>query len=122
MKKYVLIICFGLIYTNFSFSQELEKLRVGFETGCLLPLERGFGFLGTIEAKYNLQNNMNVGFKTEATGFWKHKDYSADMLSFSVTYDYYHHYSYDKHSLLQPIIFDLTLISHCCIPHIYNKQ
>ena len=71
------------------FAQEAGKIRAGLEAGCLVPIERGFGFLGAIELKYNLKKNMNVGLKTEITGFWKSKSHSSEILSFSVTYDYY---------------------------------
>ena len=98
MKKYLIIICTILLCTSISFAQEIGKWRGGLEVGCLYPHQGGFGFLGAAEMKCNLQNNMNVGFKTEATSFWKNKNYSAKLLSFSVTYDYYLHYTNTRFS------------------------
>jgi len=83
-----LCIVFGL---SSLFAQEAGKIRAGAEIGCLFPHESGFGFLGAVELKYNLQNNMNVGIKPEVTNFWKHKDYRGNIYSFSITYDYYFH-------------------------------
>ena len=91
MKHCIFIICFSIACVNFSFAQESGKLRTGFEAGCLYPIEDGFGFWGAFELKYNLQYNMNVGFRTEYAGFWKNESDGADLLSFSVTYDYYFH-------------------------------
>jgi hypothetical protein len=83
MKTHLFIICITLFCTNLSFAQESGKWRGGLEGGDLYPHEGGFGFfLGAAEVKYNLQNNMNVGFKTEVTRFFKSKNYSAELLSF----------------------------------------
>ena len=89
--RIAVILCFILeIFPVFA--QEPGKLRVGLEAGGLLPVqEAGFGFLGAMELKYNLQNNMNIGLKTESTSFWKSDSYDAKILSFSFTYDYYFH-------------------------------
>ena len=94
MKNHLfIIICISLFCTNISFAQESGKWRGGIEIGCLYPHKGAFGFLGAVEAKYNLKNNMNIGLKTEATSFWKHENYDAKLLSFSITYDYYLHYA-----------------------------
>ena len=83
----------GLFSLNSSFSQESGKIRVGFESGVLYPHEGGFGFLGATELKYNLQDNINVGIKAEFADYWKHNSYSARLLSFSTTCDYYFRYT-----------------------------
>jgi hypothetical protein len=75
MKNYISVICTSIICANFSFAQESGKFRAGLETGCLYPHKGAFGLLGAAELKYNLQNNMNIGLKTEVTSFWKHKSY-----------------------------------------------
>ena len=84
----ILSFCFAMGSSSV-FAQEAGKLRAGLEIGCLLPLEGGGGVLGAIELKYNLQNNMNVGLKTEVAGFLKHESYDAVTSFFSATYDYY---------------------------------
>ena len=101
MKKYVFIICMSILGANISSAQDAGKLRTGLEIGCLFPHEGGFGFLDAIEFKYNLQNNMNIGLKTEVAGFYKSKSYAAEVLSFSATYDYYFH---SKESRFSPFI------------------
>ena len=87
------MICTSLLCTGISFAQEIGKWRGGVEAGCLHPHQGAFGFLGAAEVKYNLQDNMNAGFKTETTSFWKDKSYDAKLLIFSITYDYYFHYT-----------------------------
>ena len=98
MKKHIFTIFIIITCANLSFSQEAGKWRGGLETGFLYPYQGAFGILGTAELKYNLQNNMNVGLKLEATSFIKCDCYSADLLSFSATYDYYFHYTNRKFS------------------------
>jgi len=90
MKRVILIICFGILLYNLSFTQESGKFRAGLESGGLYPHEGGFGFPISIELKYNIKDNMNLGFRTEYTDYWKHNSYSANLVSFSVTYDYYY--------------------------------
>lgn len=88
-KLSTLIIC---ILTLCSFSikgQETGKLRFGLEVGPVIPHEGGAGLAGAIELKYNIQDRMNIGLRTEKTGFFKHKSYSAELSSLSITCDYY---------------------------------
>ena len=99
LEKFITFFCIGCLFiVPTSFAQEAGKIRAGFDIGCLTPRYMngqgfgGFGFCGATEMRYNLQDNMNVGLKAEVTEFLKHKDYVADVLSFSVTYDYYFHY------------------------------
>jgi len=98
MKKFIFISCI-LMCTNFSFAQEIGKFRGGLEVG-FIPYE-GFGLSAAMELKYNVQNNMNVGFKTTVASVIECKCYSAELLSFSFTYDYYFHY---KNSLFSPFV------------------
>jgi len=91
MRTCILIICISVICPNLSFAQESGKLRIGLDIGYPKVNESVFGLLGAIELKYNLRDNMNIGLKAEGVSFTKHKSYSANVLSFSVTYDYYFH-------------------------------
>ena len=93
MKNHIFTIFIIITCANLSLAQESGKWRGGLETGFLYPYQGAFGILGAAELKYNLQKNMNVGLKLEATSFMKSKSYSADLLSFSATYDYYLHYT-----------------------------
>ena len=89
MKKTILIIFILISCTIITKAQEKGKLRTGLETGLLVPHEGGFGFSGSFELKYNIKNKINIGLRTEAIRFNKHKSYSAELLSVSATYDYY---------------------------------
>jgi hypothetical protein len=92
VKRYFIIICISIFSISFSFAQESGKWRGGIEEGVLYPHKGGFGlFLVAAEVKYNVRNDMNVGLKAETTSFWKSESYSAKLLSFSITYDYYYH-------------------------------
>ena len=92
MKNVIFIICIFIICTNFSFAQETGKLRIGVEAGYLYSRSQIVGsLLWAAELKYNLKNNMNVGFKVEGsdlTGCGCHGD---KIIVYSATYDYYFH-------------------------------
>ena len=87
------IFCFLLLFSSlFSFGQEARKLRAGLEIGMLRTAQGkpfGFGFTGAVELKYNLQDNMNVGLKTESMYFQNNKSDDGRLRSFFMTYDYY---------------------------------
>jgi outer membrane protein X len=53
-----------------SFAQEADKFRVGLELGCAIP-KGGMGILFTLEPKYNLKDNLNVGIRWESAGMAK---------------------------------------------------
>ena len=91
MRTIVIISLFIVLCFFPVFAQEAGKLRAGLEIGYLYPHKGGFGSLRTMELKYNFKKNMNIGLKAETTNFRKHKNYDADLLSFSITYDYYFH-------------------------------
>ena len=93
MKKYLFILCTTLLCVNFSFAQEAETWRGGLEGGVLHPLKGSIGGFGAAEAKYNLQNNVNVGIRAEVASYTKDKDRHGELLSLSLTYDYYFHYT-----------------------------
>jgi opacity protein-like surface antigen len=105
LKRITIIILF-VFCANFSFAQEAGRWRAGLEIGMLRPNNNGFGneagvgFLGAIELKYNLRNNMNVGLKAESMYFQNNKSDDGRLQSFSVTYDYY----YSTRSQFSPFI------------------
>ena len=88
MKKILTILIFSLIAFK-CLPQEKGKTRLGLETGLLVPNEGGFGIMGALESKYNIQNNINLGLRLERLSYFKHKSYSANLFSFNVTSDYY---------------------------------
>jgi hypothetical protein len=101
MRK-IIFIC-TVMCINFSYAQETGKFRGGLDVG-FSPYNstvNNFGFLGAMELKYNFQKNMNVGLKTEAMSIRTCKCYGAELLSFSVSYDYYFHY---KNKTFSPFI------------------
>ena len=97
MKKLIFVLLLGL--TTISFAQETGKFRGGLEAG-YIPFW-GFAYTGTAELKYNVQKNMNVGFRTAYATVRTCKCNSSELLSFSFTYDYYFHY---KNSLFSPFV------------------
>ncbi len=81
-----------MIFSTIAFkclSQEKGKTRFGLETGVLVPNEGGLGLSAALESKYNIRNNISFGLRVETLSYFKHKSYSANISSLSVTYDYY---------------------------------
>jgi hypothetical protein len=102
MKNYIVIIFVSFLCINTSFAQETGKLRIGLETGVavcvsgeIIPIPNVL----SMELKYNIHNNMNIGFKTEATDMVLNKSTHSQLLTFLATYDYYFHY---KNSIFSP--------------------
>ena len=91
IKQMKIIVIFLLLVSSVfvAKSQEIGELRAGIELGLLIPHEGGAGSSGAFELKYNIQDRMNIGLRTETVSFFKHKSYSARLLSFLATYDYY---------------------------------
>lgn len=89
MKRKILLIFILTLYEFAVIAQEVGKFRAGFETGFLVPHEGGAGVSGAFELKYNIQNKMNIGLRTEIASYYKNKNYSAYLLSILATYDYY---------------------------------
>ena len=82
-----------MICSNFSFAQETGKWRIGLEAG-MSPWRKdrnpvSIGFLGAIELKYNLRNDMNIGLSVENMYFQNNKSDDGRLKSFYMTYDYY---------------------------------
>lgn len=88
------ILLFAFILT---FSQEEAKFRVGTDLGYVIPAEGGAGISFSIEPKYNIKDNMNVGLRIGIAGkarnlfsFSNNNDTTASAItSYVATYDYY---------------------------------
>lgn len=98
MKKFIFLALFTLI-TSFSFAQVKDRFRVNLDLGYTIPTNGGGGILFTIEPKWNLTDNMNVGIRwqsaamskgltIDASGTTTNSSISANS-SFLGTYDYY---------------------------------
>ena len=98
MKKIILVLLVALAFTNV-YSQEKGKFRVGLDLG-FVPTGGGGGGMLSIEPKYNITDNMNVGLRLGGAGIAKDiqtdTSTSAEVSangSFVGTYDYYFHKS-----------------------------
>lgn len=100
MKKIVLSIIVLLLFTSV-YSQKEGGFRVGLDFG-FVPASGGGGAMFSIEPKYNLKDNMNVGLRIGLAGIARDiQDNSnqtstakvAASTSFVGTYDYYFHKS-----------------------------
>lgn len=98
MKSILLSIAILMGISYQAQAQEEGKIRGGLDMGVALP-SGGAGFLMDLELKYNLKDNMNVGFRyglaavvknIQGTGGneYQSADISANN-SFMATYDYY---------------------------------
>ena len=95
MKKIILVLV-SLVCFN-GFSQEEGKFRVGLDLG-YVPASGGGGGLISLEPKYNIKDNMNVGLRLGAAGVVRdlesndNEEYTAKIAgigSYVGTYDYY---------------------------------
>lgn len=98
MKKIILVLLVALAFTNV-YSQEEGKFRVGLDLG-FVPTGGGGGGMLSIEPKYNITDNMNVGLRLGGAGIAKDiqtdTSTSAEVSangSLVGTYDYYFHKS-----------------------------
>ena len=99
MKKITFVILFlGLI--NLGYAQQERRFRTGFDIGLGVGSGESAGFLFAIEPKYNLKDNLNVGFRFEVAGIVKELHYNQGEVSdaivqanysFMGTSDYYFH-------------------------------
>ncbi len=96
MKKFFLFAAVITAITQFSHAQEQNKFRIGLDIGYAMS-DDGDGILVALEPKYNITNNMNVGFRIENTIFVKEVNLTDEViktdiiggLSFMGTFDYY---------------------------------
>lgn len=97
MKRFFLLLIFLL--TINSFSQEIDKFRVGIDLGWTLPTAGGGGFLFTIEPKYNIKENLNIGLRMSSATMVKDVEFKntnenadgklAANSTYLATLDYY---------------------------------
>jgi hypothetical protein len=100
MKKIILLVLLTLVFAN-GYSQEKGRFRVGLDFG-FVPASGGGGGLFSIEPKYNIKDNMNVGLRFGGAGIVRDLETTnggtatakaAGIGSFVGTYDYYFHKS-----------------------------
>jgi outer membrane protein W len=98
MKKIILLVLLALVITN-GYSQKKGAFRVGLDAG-YVPTGGGGGGLLSLEGKYNLTDNMNVGLRFCSAGIARNIETgngqvtNADISgigSIVGTYDYYIH-------------------------------
>ena len=95
MKKVILAVAAFLVFT-ICYSQKEGGFRVGLDFG-FVPAQGGAGVLFSIEPKYNIKDNMNVGLRIGAAGIVRDINDSGTSTSAKVsanssyvaTYDYY---------------------------------
>ena len=95
MKKVILAVSAFLVFT-ICYSQKEGGFRVGLDFG-FVPAQGGAGVLFSIEPKYNIKDNMNVGLRIGAAGIVRDINDSGTSTSAKVsanssyvaTYDYY---------------------------------
>ena len=106
MKKIILLTLITLAVAN-GYSQEKGRFRVGLDLG-YVPASGGGGGLLSIEPKYNIKDNMNVGLRIGAAGIVRDLESNSGVTatakvaassSFVGTYDYYFHKSGSGSSL-----------------------
>ncbi|HWS61069.1 MAG TPA: outer membrane beta-barrel protein [Flavobacterium sp.] len=106
MKKIILLVLLTLAVVN-SYSQEKGRFRVGLDLG-YVPASGGGGGLVSLEPKYNINDNMNVGLRLGGASVVRdlvtndNDEYTAKVAgigSFVGTYDYYFHKSGSGSSL-----------------------
>lgn len=100
MKKIILVLLLAFVFTN-GYSQEEGKFRVGLDFG-YVPAGGGGGGLFSIEPKFNISDNMNVGLRFGGAAVVRDLvTNNSDELTAKVagigslvgTYDYYFHKS-----------------------------
>lgn len=97
MKKIVLSVI-GLMSFAFASAQVEGKFRVGLDLGYTIPSSGGGGILFSLEPKYNIKDNMNVGLRIGSAAMVKNIESTIGTTveaeigansSFVGTYDYY---------------------------------
>ncbi|MBP6182171.1 hypothetical protein [Flavobacterium sp.] len=96
MKKVILAVFITLVFTNV-YSQKQGGFRVGLDLGYTVPSNGGGGLLLSIEPKYNIKENMNIGLRIGAAAMIRDiQDNGATTSakvsangSYVATYDYY---------------------------------
>ncbi len=70
MKKIILVAVTVFAFSS-TFAQKKGGFRVGIDLGYAIPAAGGGGVIFTIEPKYNIADNMNIGLKIGAAGLVK---------------------------------------------------
>jgi hypothetical protein len=99
MKKIILLALLTLAFAN-GYSQEKGKFRVGLDFG-FVPSDGGGGAMFSLEPKYNIQDNMNIGLRIGVAAIIRDLNTDGSSSSAKVsangsyvgTYDYYFHKS-----------------------------
>lgn len=96
MRKLLLLLTLSI--SLLSFSQEKGKIRGGFDLGYATPFDGGGGISYSIEANYNISDNMKVGIRNNGAMLIKVVETSSENSSnakisfnsgFTGTYDYF---------------------------------
>lgn len=96
MRKILFTVAAMLSMVQMGFAQEEGKFRVGLNAGYAMP-DGGGGVLFSIEPKYNIADNMNIGVRFESAAMAKNITDSgasieselAASTSYTGTFDYY---------------------------------
>jgi outer membrane protein X len=96
MKKIILAVFITLVFANV-YSQKQGGFRVGLDLGYTVPSNGGGGVLFSIEPKYNIKENMNIGLRIGAAAMIRDIQDNGNTTSAKVsangsyvaTYDYY---------------------------------
>ncbi|WP_395049911.1 hypothetical protein [Flavobacterium sp.] len=99
MRKIILLVIIALAVAN-GYSQKKGGFRVGLDLG-YVPTGGGGGGMLSIEPKYNIKDNMNVGLRLGGAGIAKDIQENSTATSAEIsangslvgTYDYYFHKS-----------------------------
>ncbi|MFC5684592.1 hypothetical protein ACYE2N_06890 [Flavobacterium sp. MAHUQ-51] len=96
MKKIILTAIAAFALGNV-YSQEQGKFRVGLDLGYTVPSNGGGGLLFSIEPKFNIKDNMNVGLRIGGAAMIRDIETEGETTSAKIsangsyvgTYDYY---------------------------------
>lgn len=96
MKKIIVTAIAVLALVN-AYSQEAGKFRVGLDLGYTVPSNGGGGVLFSLEPKYNIKDNMNVGLRIGAAAMVRDINDNGENISAKIsvngsyvgTYDFY---------------------------------
>lgn len=99
MKKIILLVFVNMALAN-GYAQEKGKFRVGLDFG-FVPSDGGGGAMFSLEPKFNIQENMNIGLRIGGAAIAKNIQNNSTATSAEVsvngsyvgTYDYYLHKS-----------------------------
>ncbi|MFV8343075.1 hypothetical protein [Flavobacterium sp. XS2P39] len=96
MKKFILAVGIAMLFTNV-YAQKEGGFRVGLDLGYTFPSNGGGGVLFSLEPKYNIKENMNIGLRIGVAAMIRDIEDNGNTTSAKVsangsyvaTYDYY---------------------------------